>query len=207
MGVTDGIYLILGSGSASRRDILKEMGLVDLEIVKADIDEKATRHHDAATLVRQLGHLKADAVLKKIAEEGRDKRDGLVLLLTGDQVVVHNDQILEKPESPVEARRFIEGYGRAPARTVGSVVITNVKTGKRYEAVDTAEIYFREIPSNIIDQLIEEGDVFYCAGGLKVEDVLVSRYIDHIVGGIDSVMGLSKATVEDLIAKAKADAS
>ncbi|KAJ8907959.1 hypothetical protein NDN08_008062 [Rhodosorus marinus] len=202
----EGFKLILGSGSASRKEILGEMGL-EFEVLKADIDERAIRHEDPATLVSILGNKKADAILERINSKGVPKYEGEVFLLTGDQVVEHNGKILEKPLDEKEARTFIEGYNRAPARTVGSIIITNVKTGERFESVDTAEIYFHEIPGEVIDKLIEEGEVFYCAGGLKVEDPLVSRYVDHIAGGMDSVMGLSKATVERLLKNAMESAS
>ncbi len=46
------------------------------------------------------------------------------------QVVVHEEQILEKPSSEEEARLFIAGYARSPASTVGSVLCTNLSTGQ-----------------------------------------------------------------------------
>lgn len=92
MGAED-VTLILGSGSASRRQILSEMGY-EFEIVKADIDEKAVRYADAAKLVQVLGNLKADAVLAKLKESGRDKQEGVVCLLTGDQVVEWNGPLI-----------------------------------------------------------------------------------------------------------------
>ncbi|CAI7902370.1 unnamed protein product [Closterium sp. NIES-54] len=82
------------------------------------------------------------------------------------QVVVHEDRILEKPLSEAEAREFIRGYSRAPARTVGAVLVTNLNSGKQAAAVDVAEVHFRAIPDSVIDQLVAEGDIFYCAGGL-----------------------------------------
>jgi predicted house-cleaning NTP pyrophosphatase (Maf/HAM1 superfamily) len=46
---------------------------------------------------------------------------------------------------------------------------------------------------------IEEGDVFYVAGGLLVEHPLTSPLVEAIVGTIDSVMGLPKSLTEKLI--------
>lgn len=84
--------LILGSGSASRRDILTEMGL-EFDIVKADIDEKAIRCPKAEDLVCKIGNAKADAVLDRIKSEKMfEDVAGKVLLLTGDQVVVHQGE-------------------------------------------------------------------------------------------------------------------
>ncbi|KAJ6852878.1 maf-like protein isoform X1 [Iris pallida] len=98
----------------------------------------------------------------------------------------------EKPSSAQEAREFIKGYSAGHATTVGSVLVTNLKTGARKGGFDTAEIYFHKIPDEVIENLISEGDVLYVAGGLMVEHPLTSPFVDQVVGTIDSVMGSQK---------------
>lgn len=44
------------------------------------------------------------------------------------------------PPSSAQARQFIAGYARAPASTVGSVVLTDLATGRSWEGVDVAEV-------------------------------------------------------------------
>ena len=56
------------------------------------------------------------------------------------QVVVHDGRILEKPESDAEARAFISGYSLSSAQTVGSVLVTNLNSGKEAMAVDVAQV-------------------------------------------------------------------
>ena len=80
------------------------------------------------------------------------------ILLTADQVVVYNNRILEKPKDKKEAQSFIEGYGTLPCSTVGSIVLTDLRTKKRVQGVDTCNIYFDPIPDNIIQQLLDEGE-------------------------------------------------
>lgn len=60
----------------------------------ADIDERAIRDRDPERLVTLLARAKADAIRAKLAAQG--VRSGL--LLTSDQVVVHDGEIWEKPE-------------------------------------------------------------------------------------------------------------
>jgi hypothetical protein len=40
----------------------------------------------------------------------------------------------------LQAREFIAGYARAPASTVGSVVLTDLASGRSWEGVDVAEV-------------------------------------------------------------------
>jgi len=191
--------VILGSKSFTRRLILEEMG-IDPVIRVADIDEKAIGDRvewEPERLVLALGHAKADAILASGLYEG----DTAGLLITGDQVVVHENRIIEKPQDIEEARSFIESYGRSPPKTVGSVVITDIASGQRLEGVDTATIHFLPFPEEVIGQLLSDEMILKCAGGLMVEHDLVQPYLERIEGTIDSVMGLSKPLVYDLIQK------
>lgn len=143
-----------------------------------------------------LGEAKADNILALLTNEQRTRCQ---VLITCDQVVTHKGKILEKPVDAAEARAFIRSYGEAPCATVGSVVLTNILTGKRVSGTDTATIYLKSIPDRVIDELIEEGDVLYCAGGLMIEHAKVGPYIDRLDGTMDSIMGLSQALLERLL--------
>ena len=122
-----------------------------------------------------------------------------LILLTADQVVTCNGRILEKPLNEAEFREFIAGYAMHPCRTVGSAVLTNTDSGKRVEGTDTATIHLKPIPEDIVQKLIDEGEVFYCAGGLMIEHPMIQPYIDRIEGTLDSIMGLSKSLVLELL--------
>uniref|UniRef100_A0A2K1XYH7 Maf-like protein n=1 Tax=Populus trichocarpa TaxID=3694 RepID=A0A2K1XYH7_POPTR len=166
--------LILGSASFSRRKILEEMGY-EFTISTADIDEKSIRE---------------------------EKPEDLVMTLAEAKVVVYEGAIREKPASKEEAWEFIKGYSGGHAATVGSVLVTNLKTGFRKGEWDRVEIYFHEIPDEVIEKLIEEGIVLRVAGGLIIEHPLLLPYIKEVVGTTDSVMGLPKALTKKLIEEA-----
>ncbi|KAB5527906.1 hypothetical protein DKX38_021753 [Salix brachista] len=138
--------------------------------------------------------LGADTILQKLPISDYTKDAEPTLLITADQVVVYEGAIREKPAGKEEAREFIKGYSGGHAATVGSVLVTNLKTGFRKGEWDRVEIYFHEIPDEVIEKLIEEGIVLRVAGGLIIEHPLV--------GTTDSVMGLSKALTKKLIEEA-----
>lgn len=41
--------------------------------------------------------------------------------------------------------------------------------GKTYEGVAIATQHFKEIPDDVIDKLIKQGDVMMCCGGFTIE--------------------------------------
>ena len=184
--------IILGSKSKGRKQILEEMGM-DFEIMVSDIDEKAIRFDDAEKLVLALARAKAEALKPKIFQPA--------ILITSDQVVVCNKKIIEKPDNEKQAREFLQGYSNFPARTVTSVVVINLKTGKQAETVDTAEVYFTPFSEDEITDLINEGEIFHLAGGFTVDGQKWEKHIQKIQGTRDSVMGLPKTITEKLIKK------
>lgn len=190
---------ILGSGSSSRKLILSQMNW-KFDVIKPNLDEKAIGDRSSADgaqeLVLLLGTSKADDIMSNLTPEQKDAYD---VLITCDQVVTHRNKILEKPVDANEAREFIRSYGQYSCATVGSIVLTNIKTGQRVSGVDTATIYLKPIPESIIDELIEEGEIFYCAGGLMIEHPKVEPYINRIDGTMNSIMGLSSELLNALL--------
>ena len=203
--------LILGSASFTRKLILKEMG-VPYHIIVRPIDEKGlgdrTRDKPAdlvLTLARaKMEHLvnqiKAGSCQAELKEQNLESSSSMIVL-TGDQVVTCDGEILEKPESIQEARSFVSRYGKTPPSTVGSCILTHLPSGIQVAGVDTATIHFKpDTPGSLVDKLVEKDEpVMSCAGGLMVEHPDVKEYISCIDGTEDSVMGLSKDLVLRLL--------
>ncbi|XP_030513124.1 7-methyl-GTP pyrophosphatase isoform X1 [Rhodamnia argentea] len=218
--------IILGSSSVARRKILAEMGY-EFTITTADIDEKAIRKDKPEELVMALAEAKATAITSKLQWINSQEKDSEpiiliaadtaeaisqkiplddhikdadpTLLITCDQVVVYGDAVREKPSSKEEAREFLKGYSGGHAATVGSVLVTNLRTGIRKGEWDRVEIFFHEIPDEIIEKMVEEGIVLNVAGGLIIEHPLMLPFVKQVIGTTDSVMGLPKSLTEKLI--------
>ncbi|KAK3413932.1 hypothetical protein EUGRSUZ_I02441 [Eucalyptus grandis] len=145
------------------------------------------------------------------------------------EVVVHEGRIREKPSSKDEARNFIEGlldttsphitfrkkkfswilivvyfpgYSGGRAEVVGSVLVTNLKTGRREAGWERAEVYFYDIPAQVVQSLIDEGITLNVAGGLMLEHPLTLPFVKEVIGTDDTVMGLPKSLTERLIQEA-----
>ncbi|KAL6318001.1 hypothetical protein AAG906_031057 [Vitis piasezkii] len=188
--------LVMAIAEAKADAIISKLQTIDNQ----EKDTKPTILVAADTLMETSSQ--AEAILPKLPV-GHYKMDAEpTLLITSDQVVVYEGMVREKPSSKEEARQFIKDYSGGHAATVGSVIITNLKTGFRKGGWDKVEIYFHEIPDEMIDKLIEEGTVLYVAGGLIIEHPLILPFIKEVVGTTDSVMGLPKALTERLIKEA-----
>lgn len=184
--------LILGSASVYRKKRLEEAGY-SFSTMTADIDEKAIRTNDFKKLPLLLAHAKADALLPRISEPS--------ILITSDIIVVCNGELREKPDSIEQAYRFLKSYSLYPAETYDAVVVTNTETLKRAEGLDIAMVHFKEIPDDVIHELIEKEATMRVAGGFTIDDQLLQKYVDHIEGEVDSVLGLPLQLTQNLIKK------
>ncbi|XP_015947297.2 uncharacterized protein LOC107472276 isoform X2 [Arachis duranensis] len=193
--------IILGSSSVARRKILSEMGY-EFTKMTADIDEKSIRKETPEELVMALAEAKAEAILQKLPVDDYLKDAEPTLLITCDQVVVYDGVVREKPSSKEEAQQFLKDYSGGHAATVSSVLVTNLKTGFRKGEWDRVDIYFNEIPDEIIEKLVDEGVTLNVAGGLLIEHPSILPFVREVVGTTDSVMGLPKAVTERLLKEA-----
>ncbi|CAN1255676.1 7-methyl-GTP pyrophosphatase [Linum perenne] len=174
--------IILGSASMARRRILTEMGY-EFTLMTADIDEKSIRKDKPEELVMALAEAKAEAIIAKMLNTNEMKNySGTTLLITADTVVY-------------------TGYSGGHAGVVGSVLVTNLATGSKKGGWESAEVYFHEIPKEVIDSLIEERITFKVAGGLTLEHPLTMPFVEAVVGNIDAVSGLPVELTKQLIAE------
>ncbi|XP_022936460.1 maf-like protein DDB_G0281937 isoform X2 [Cucurbita moschata] len=173
--------IILGSSSVARRKILSEMGY-EFTIMSADIDEKAIRKEKPEELVVALAEAKADAIISNLQKNHTHEEEAdSTILIAADTVVIYEGVIREKPAGKEEARQFMKDYSGGHAATLGSVFVTNLKTGFRKGEWDRVEIFFHEIPDEVIDMLVEEGNVLNVAGGLIIEHPLILPYVKKVI--------------------------
>jgi len=186
--------IILGSSSAGRKLVMNELGNelgFVFETMSPDIDEKSIRKDDPEELVTVIANAKANTLIIKIREPA--------ILITSDQVVIFEGKIREKPVNEEEARKFLKSYASTHPETLGAVVAVNTKTGKRVGGIQKSKIYFKPLTDEIISEHIKTGMALRGAGGFSIQDPILKNFIDHIDGGFDSAMGLSKELVKKLI--------
>lgn len=184
--------IILGSASTTRQKILREMGY-DFEVVTADIDEKSIRTDNYRELPLLVARAKAEAIRPLIKDPA--------ILLTADVIAFFEGKVLEKPKDAEEARITLKRYANRVAEAVTGIVVVNTQSGKILEGTDISKVYFKEIPDEVIDELIKKGNILNCAGSFEIKDPLVRKYIDRIDGTEENVAGLPVELTKTLLDK------
>lgn len=172
-----------------------------------DIDEKALGDRspgaDARELVQTIAQAKADALVP-VLQSGRADLPTADLVITADQVIVHDGVIREKPVDEAQAKAFMQSYGTTglPAECVTGVVVANLSTGQRCSGVDVAKQWFESIPDGVALAVIAKGDVMGCAGSFVVEEPLLAPFIGKREGEMESVEGMPIALTTRLLLEA-----
>jgi len=182
--------LVLGSSSQFRKQVLHSFGL-NFAVLNPAIDESLIRDVDPEFLALAIAKAKAEALIPRVSSPS--------IIITADQVVLVNKEIREKPKTPDEARRFLISYRTSPAETISAVSVYNTQTGKSAAGIDRAQVHLHNLSDEIIEAIISEGTIFYCAGGFAVEHPLMEPLVERINGERESVMGMPIALTARLL--------
>ena len=187
--------LILGSSSKYRKEILEKAGYV-FDVLVPDVDEKLINENNPYKRPLVVARAKAEALISKI------NKIEPALLITSDVIVVCDGKVREKPQSEQEAREFLKEYssGIGP-EGVTAIVIYDTVTGKYYEGVDVAQVFFNPFPDSVIEDFIKNGDALGRAGGFGVQHPLLRPYVKNIIGDEEAIVGMPLHLLEKLLKK------
>lgn len=209
------VRVLLGSSSKFRRSLFKRVleiankesnnvvfEQIELDSMVPDIDEKAIRRPDPSDLTKAITTAKTDKLLEMLEDEPELKKK-LDLLVCGDQVIGFNGEIREKADSQKQVKEFLQSYGLTghPAEAFSCIEVTNLNSGKRIIEVGVAKTFFKQVPDDVVQKLIDKEDILVCAGAFVIEDELLAPYIDRIEGELETMQGMPKVLVKDLLIK------
>jgi septum formation protein len=191
------LKIVLASQSPWRQKnmatVIRTMGHGDnLEIIPADIDEKAIRDIDPVALTQRVALAKVQALEAHVEPYN-------TAIVGGDSVVVFGHVIREKPADTQEAREFLRSYAHQPARVVTSTVIAWQSYEKRKRShpfwdhevfTDQSVVGFKPFSEDDIDTLIADGVALRSAGAFSVDHPLYDRFVQYIVGDDTAISGL-----------------
>ena len=183
--------LILASGSPRRAQILSEAG-INFEVVAADIDEDRifSRHGRLSDLVQQVALAKA----KSIA----DAKSG-TYVIGADTIVVLDDHMLGKPESPRDAIEMLQRLsGRSHVVMTGVAVIG--EGGDSHTSYVATSVAFRELGESEIAEYVATGSPMDKAGSYGIQDNSLSPASSYDECYLN-VVGLPMCATSELLEK------
>ncbi|KAF2107620.1 inosine triphosphate pyrophosphatase-like protein [Lophiotrema nucula] len=202
-----GKRVILASGSPRRRQLLAQVGLVNLDIVPSSFAENLPKSLSPFEYVLQTATEKILAVYRQ--EIDNTEKGEPALLIAADTIVVsHAGKILEKPRNEVDHIQMLtmlrdEGMHKV---YTAIAVMTPLESAKDpgYALETHVEETMVKFDANVTDDLIlayvKTRDGADKAGGYGIQTA-GAILIDRIEGSYDNVVGLPLGQALKLIEK------
>lgn len=170
--------VILASGSPRRQEILKAIG-VNFNVELRSVDEKFSKDLQHAEISNFLAKLKADQFQDLKSND---------LLITGDTIVWHQNEALNKPQDENHAFEMLKSLSNATHEVISSVCI---KTQNKEQVIhDTTKVKFRKLSEDEIWYYIHNYKPFDKAGAYGIQEWIGKIGITEMQGSFYNVMGL-----------------
>ena len=188
--------IILASGSARRRDLLKKAG-IKAEVIPSNCEESVDENMSVEDIVKELSRRKAEEVYSRLRldyeyQPGLGEDEGSFVVIGADTLVNCRGERMGKPANEDDAFRMI-GMLQDSTHTVltGVTIINALPNGAKgvKTFVETSEVEVYPMSVQEIWDYIDTGEPEDKAGAYAIQGKF-SKYIKRIVGDYSNIVGL-----------------
>tara|TARA_Y100000385_G_scaffold148488_1_gene153983 strand:+ start:103 stop:684 length:582 start_codon:yes stop_codon:yes gene_type:complete len=170
---------ILGSNSPRRKEILKEIGL-EFSVYPSNIDENFNKEIKLENIGVFLAEKKANAIKNELKDNN--------ILITADTTVIHNKELLSKPENTLEAKEMLNKLSGKSHKVITGVCLLS-KNRKCTFSCETI-VTFNNLDMTEIEFYINKFKPFDKAGSYGIQEWIGLTGIEKIEGSYTNVVGL-----------------
>lgn len=170
--------IILASGSPRRKALLEEL-LLRFKVEVMPVDEAFPNSLQKEEITNFLVKLKADAFRQLKSNE---------IIITGDTIVWHKNQALNKPQNKAEAMQMLQSLSGNTHQVISSIALTSNQ--KQMIKSDEVDVTFRKLASEEIEFYVDHFQPFDKAGAYGIQEWIGKIGITSIKGSFYTVMGL-----------------
>ena len=172
--------LILASRSPRRQQLLRQIGLV-FDCIPSGVEEVIDGAVTPAEHVTILAERKARDGAQRLA-------DGIVI--GADTIVVHEDEIIEKPADREDAVRMLQRLSHQRHEVFTGYSLVDVRSGDALTRFVNTQVWFRRLAADEILSYVDSGSPMDKAGAYGIQDDFGAVFVRKIVGDFYNVMGL-----------------
>ena len=137
--------IILASQSPRRKNLLKQLGLKKIQIIKHSIDEsKFEFKHPISKSILDLAQIKAESVIGKIKDDNN-------IIIAGDTLVFRAGKIFHKTDSKEKIKYYLKTLSSRKHFVFGGICVILPKRKVLRRFVST-EVYFCKIKESDLEQ-------------------------------------------------------
>jgi septum formation protein len=175
--------LFLASRSPRRTALVQLLGIKNIEIHPADLEEEMDPSLSAAENVRRLALDKARWAANALA----GKRG---IVLGADTTVAIGNDILEKPRDAHDAERMLALLSGNMHTVHTGVALIDLETKAERSFVESTNVTFRLLSTHEIRDYIATGSPMDKAGAYGIQEDFGAVFVQRIEGDYYNVVGL-----------------
>lgn len=183
--------IILASKSPRRLELVRGLE-IEPEVVIREVDESYPSSITGPAVAEYVTLAKA-TVFKDIL--GPDD-----VIITGDTVVLLDGEVLEKPRDKAEGAAMLKRLSGRTHTVASGIAVSTLEGGINCK-VDTCEVTFNDLSSEMISHYIDKYKPYDKAGGYGVQDLIGFVGVKEIKGSFYTVMGLPVHLLHEMLLK------
>jgi septum formation protein len=172
--------LVLASRSPRRQQLLRQIGLA-FDCIPSGVEEIIDGEVTPAEHVDILAERKARDVALRLS-------GGIVI--GADTIVVHEDEIIEKPTDAADAVRMLQRLSNQRHEVYTGYSLVDVPSGRVLTRHVRTQVWFRRLAADEILSYVESGSPMDKAGAYGIQDDFGAVFVRKIIGDFYNVMGL-----------------
>ncbi len=191
--------IILASASPRRREILEKHD-IQAVIIPTDVCEDLPEGIGMIEAVKTLAERKARSCFDIIRQDAElsARYEGHVII--GSDTIVWKDEIMGKPISEEDAIRMLHAIRDTSHYVVTGVCLIDVNSGDSAVISDITTVWCKDYSDEDIAEYLSHEDLYDKAGSYAIQGYF-GRYIDHIDGDYENVVGLPYYRIEGSLKK------
>lgn len=175
--------IILASSSPRRQEILKLLN-IPFKVIIPNCDETLSSAIDPEELPEFLAREKVTAVIHSLPPQQE-----ILWILGADTVILKDGQIYGKPDSRIQAEKFLRDFSGKTHQVITSVVLYNGRKKTFVSKNAITKVTFNELTDEEINWYLDTEEWHGAAGGYRIQS-LASCFIKSIEGSQSCVTGL-----------------
>jgi len=193
---------ILASGSPRRIEMMRANGF-DPQVMPSDIDETLPLHHGMTETVTFLALKKArDVEQRWLASRqnilSADPDAEPPVIIAADTIVYYDGEIMGKPMDKEDGFRMLSALRGKVHHVVTGAALVEAGAQNTRVFYDVTRVYFTDYSDEELLAYLDTDEAYDKAGGYAIQGYF-SRYVDHIEGDYDNVVGFPwKRIMEEL---------
>ena len=175
------IPVVLASKSPRRSHLLNSLGM-EFEVIIADIDEEIDKALSPELYCSRLALSKAEKVAVSLSYEA--------LVIGADTIVVLDGIIINKPDSPEQAYKFLKKLSGKTHKVYTAIALINSKDRRKLTEYRVTNVTFRDLEDKEIEAYVKSGSPMDKAGAYGIQDDFGAVFVSHIEGCYYNIVGL-----------------